>query len=69
MQQKYASVKKFIKRPKGGYFNQSDQGHVMKYEVKLWQSTACLEVPDYHPQIKYVGHKKKGNCKIFLACH
>ena len=21
------------------------------------------------PQIKYIGHKKKGNCQIFFACH
>ena len=26
---------KFIKRPKGDYFDQSNQGHVIKYVVKL----------------------------------
>ena len=61
---KVCEWEKLIKRPKGDYFDQSNQGHVIKYVVELWQSTACLEVPDCHPQIKYIVHKKEGNCQI-----
>ena len=61
---KVCEWEKFIKRPKGDYFDQSNQGHVIKYMVELWRSTACLEVRDCHPQIKYIVHKKEGNCQI-----
>ena len=69
MQQKYVSGESWLKGQKVIILTRVTRDMLLSMWWNSGSQQLVLKSLTVTPQIKYIGHKKKGNCQIFFACH
>ena len=69
MKQKYVSGKSWLKDQKVIILTRVTRDMLLSMRWNSGGQQLVLKSVTVTPQIKYIGHKKEGNCQIFFACH